>query len=250
LTCLIFIYSCQSITRKGACFDNPDSASEASAFISELKTKNETVCAVKGIGKISLWDSNGIQKFRAAWIGSTDGRLRIEMLGLPGQPVAKFIYDGKKYYLISPLDAKSYQESCGDSDLKPLTGISISSEDVMLYLSGSIPLYECEDPVFQDGSQDCRNIISLKKNWHGVVEKIYLDDLRNHVAKVEKYHWGSLVYRVNLGFFQKMDGYEMPFLLNFSDGNKKGFGIEVERCWRDVPVKPEMFSIDPPERGE
>lgn len=242
----ISTYSCQSMIRKEICVDNPDSVAEADKILSTIKSRGKIATTIKGIGKISLWNSDSIQTVRAAWFGSRDGRVRIEMLGLPGQPIAKFIYDGKNYYFVSPLNQELYRKSAADANLKPLTGISVVWGDIMLYLSGLIPLKAYDQAIFQNGGTGCSNILVLKRKWHGVVEKIYLDDARENVTSIEMYGWGGLVYRVEIGHLQKIDGHEIPFFLSFSDGNKKGFSIEVERSWQDAPINPETFQMESP----
>jgi len=242
-----FITSCQSVIKKEPCIDLPGSASDAAEFISSLALQRDPDKIIKGIGKITLWDSGGMMTSRAAWAGAADGRLRIEMLGLPGQPVAKLIYDGHDYIFISPLEQRTYRKSGADADLELLTGIPVPSADIVKLLSGEIPVSEHDVVVFQTGETGelhCKHVLVLKKNWRGVVEKLFLNNTHDRVVKIEMFRWGRIVFRAELGDIQTVEGREVPYRLLFSDGNRKGFSIDVEKCWPDIDITPEMFFID------
>ncbi|MDA8404239.1 MAG: hypothetical protein M0Z56_08615 [Desulfobacteraceae bacterium] len=101
LMAILLLPACHKMVGRepGAVF--PESASEVQRILSLIKARNDSARSFKGIGKISVWDQNGSTTSRAAWAGAMDGRLRIEFLALPGQPVAKFIYDGENYYFLS-----------------------------------------------------------------------------------------------------------------------------------------------------
>ncbi len=236
--------SCQSFIRKEPCVDLPFSSSDAAALISTVSSEGVLDGAIKGIGRISLWDSGGIQTSRAAWAGTTDGRLRIEMLGLPGHPVAKFIYDGMDCIFISPLDQRTYRKNSVDADLDSLTGIAVPTGDIIKILSGAIPVALYDEAALQYGEPHCRDILVLKKKWHGVVEKLFLNQTHDRAAKVEFYRWGRIVYRAEISDLRDVDGRAVPFRIVFSDADQKGFSIDVEKCWLDMDVSPEMFSIE------
>ena len=237
------IASCQLIIRKESCVDLPDSGADAAKFISSITIRKDTNNTVKGLGKLTLWDSNGVQTSRAAWAGVADGRLRIEMLSLPGQPVAKIIYDGEDYVFLSSLDQRTYRKSGVDGDLKSLTGIPVPSADVIKLLSGVIPVQDYEEAAFQYGAPDCGNMLVLKQKWHGVVEKLFLNDAHDRVVKVEMYRWGRILYRAELERMQRVEGREVPFRLVFSNANQKGFSVDVEKCWLDIEIPDDVFVI-------
>jgi hypothetical protein len=244
LICSFYIVSCQSIIKKETCNDSPGSISDAVEFVSNITSKGASDITIKGIGKITLWDSDGIMTSRAAWAGAADGRLRIEMLGLPGHPVAKFIYNGHDYLFISPLDQQTYLKRGADADLDLMTGLPVPSADIIRLLSGVIPVYAHDVAMFQTGEPQCRDVLVLKQKWRGVVEKLFLNNTHDRVVKIEIFRWGGIEYSVEIGDFQTVDGREVPFHLMFSDGDQKGFSIEVERCWPDINITPEMFLIE------
>jgi hypothetical protein len=220
------------------------SAAAANGFIAAITHPKDAVIFIKGIGRITLWDSGGVQTSRAAWAGVSDGRIRIEVLGLPGHPVAKFIYDGENYVFVSPADQKSYRKSVADADLEILTGVSVPSTDIVQLLSGMIPVKKFDEAWFQDGASDCQNILVLKRKWQGVVQKLFLNDTHDRVVKIEIYRWGRLVYSAEIGNMKSIEGRDVPFHLVFLNANQKGFSIDVEKCWPDTDLSPEVFSIE------
>jgi hypothetical protein len=240
----VFIFSCQSVIRKDPCFDLPDSASKAAEFIASVSTPITKDSAVKGIGTITWQGSDGMLASRAAWLGASDGRFRIEMLGPAGHSVAKFIFDGKDYVFVSPLEQRVQRKKGAESNLKAITGISLSSEDIIAYMSGRIPLKDYDEAMFRTGGPGCSDTVVLKRQWLGVVEKLLLDETHAHVETVAMYRWGQLQYRVELMERKVVNGRSIPFRLDFSNSDQQVFGIDVEKCWLDIQTTPEMFAVE------
>ncbi|MDA3898621.1 MAG: hypothetical protein PF482_20980 [Desulfobacteraceae bacterium] len=245
---LLFLPACYNMVKKDAGFVFQKTPSEVSRFLSILEQKNNAITSFKGIGKISIWDSEGSRTSRAAWLGAVDGRLRIEFLGLPGQPVAKFIFDGKQYSFMSHMDSEVYSKTSSDPDLEPVTGVSIKTSEVIEYLAGGIPVYE-HDAVFLESSESGDiDVLVFKKNWLGVVEKIFFNG--SGIEKVEIFKWGSKVYQVefkDLSAGSKHSGpkHSGPSYLVIDNGGAQGFSFAVDRQWTDINVLPSMFEITP-----
>jgi len=240
-----FMPACAKHVRKDTVCVPPDSVSNAVSLLATINQRNKSLRSVKGIGKIKLWGENGVQVSRLAWLGSADGRLRVEVLGLSGQPVAKFIYDGKRFFFLSHIDQQFYQKTCLDPDLKPLTGIDIKVSEMIFFLSGGVPIYDHDTVSLQHLGADEGYVLILKKRWLWEVEKIFLDESLSVVNKVEAYNWSGLLYCAVLEQTCNINNHSIPFNIVISTDSKEGFSITADRCWADITVLPEMFLIDP-----
>ena len=240
-----FMSACANHVRRDIGFESPDGASNAASLLATINQRNKSLRSVKGIGKIKLWGEKGSQVTRLAWLGSSDGRLRVEVLGLSGQPVVKFIYDGKRFFFLSHIDQQFYQKTCLDPDLNPLTGIDIKVSEIVLFLSGGIPIHDHDTVLLQHLGAGEGYVLIFKKKWLWVVEKIYLDESLSVVNKVEAYNWRGMLYRAVLAQTRNINNHAIPFNIVISTDSKEGFSIAADRCWTDITVLPEMFSIDP-----
>jgi len=246
LLLFFFASACAKHVGKDVVFESCDGISSAASLLATFNQRNESLHSVKGIGKIKLWGEKGPQVSRLAWLGSADGRLRVEVLGLSGQPVAKFIYDGKQCFLLSHIDQQYYQNTCLDPDLDRLTGIDIKVSEMVHFLSGGVPIYDHDIFSLQHLGADEGYVLILKKRWRWVVEKIYLDESLSVVNKVEAYNWSGLVYCAVLEKTRNVNDHAIPFKIVISDDSQQGFSITTDRCWSDITVLPSMFAIDPP----
>lgn len=245
LLLLCFISACANHVRRDSVFESDLTSQKAASLLAAFKQRNESLLSVKGIGKIKLWSGNGFQVSRLAWLGSADGRLRIEALGISGQPVAKFIYDGKQFFFLSYGDQQYYQTTCSDPDIEPLTGIRIKVSEMVHFLSGGIPIHDHDIASLQHLGADKGYVLILKKRWLWVVEKIYLDETLSIVNKVEAYDWSGMLYRAVLAQIRQVNDHDIPFKIDISTDSDHGFSITMDRCWTDFKVLPFMFSINP-----
>lgn len=242
---LLILPSCYTPFQKVPGPDVVDRNLRAQALYSAIKDLNDRFDAVKGIGRISLRDAHADRATRVAWLGAKDGRLRLEMLGPAGQPVAKFIFDGNTYSYVSHVDQKVYRHSGTNLNLKPLTGVSVLSDDVVYYMAGAVPLQDYHRIRLIGDDHADRDVLILENWWGQTVQKIYMTLEAERVVQVEMHQWGQMTYRVELGRFRQIGGRWIPFYIHVTDGADNGFVIDVDNCWTGFPVTSDMFSITP-----
>lgn len=241
---VVLLPACHKLVQREPGFAFPDVPSEPGRVLAMIKAGNDGARSFKGIGKISVWDESSERTTRAAWAGAMDGRLRIEFLALPGQPVAKFIYDGKTYSFVSQTDGQIHRQSASDPVLTQVAGVPVRVSEVVEYLAGGIPV--CAHDTVELEALAGRYVLNFRKNWLGLVERIYLDPSRTMVRTVEMYRWGKPVYRAELSDLRLVENQRVPFDLTLSNGDGKGFRVTIDRYWRDAPIGPAMFSPDTP----
>lgn len=249
LIIMLLLPACHKMVGREPGFAFPNAPQNVQQILSVIKTKNDAARSFKGIGKISLWDENGSRTSRAAWAGAIDGRLRIEFLALPGQMVAKFMYDGENYYFMSQADRELHQRACSDPELTQVTGVPIRVSEVVDFLAGAIPIYDHDsvvlEPLASPSSSKEGYVLIFKKTWMGVVQKMYLDSSRLAVRKVEIYKWWKKVYQVTFETVRPVNDRHISFDLSISNGKDQGFRIVTDRYWADAVVTPSMFSWEP-----
>ncbi|MDM8538564.1 hypothetical protein QUF70_17550, partial [Desulfobacterales bacterium HSG17] len=106
---------------------NPPVSYEASVLLSDLKNRNNTLKTFKGTGKIVFRDKYNVQISRAAWMGDRNGKLRISLLNLSGQPAASFSSDGEYFYAVSHSDMRFYKKKASDPGLKQIMTIPVKT---------------------------------------------------------------------------------------------------------------------------
>jgi hypothetical protein len=228
----------------------PEKALEIRNLLSTLETKNETLKNFKGIGKIKVWQ-NGKILFdeRVAWAGEQPVKLSIAVL-ISGYPAIKLASDGKWLYY---LEARSHQDSfkkilASDPSLKRIILIPITSSEVIALLTGRIPMRKFNSVSLIKADSGEGYVLTLKKRWWGIQEKIYLDQNKSRVHQIEIFNQsGSLMYRAIFEKVQDVSGYQIPFRLKLTDDDGADFELDIDRYWANIAISPSTFVLTPPE---
>ncbi|MBW1834904.1 MAG: DUF4292 domain-containing protein [Deltaproteobacteria bacterium] len=153
--------------------------------------------------------------------------IRIAILNISGQPLLSLANDGQWFYFLSHTDNSFYKKRSSYSNLKKAIQIPIKPVEIVSLLAGRIPLYEYHAAnIIRNKEQGY--VIVLKKRSGNVIQKIYLNEDKKDIKKIELF-----------------DGNEIPLKLSVSSDNGNGFKIDVHKYWTDVSVNPSMFVLTP-----
>ena len=184
-----------------------------------------------------------------AWIGEKPAKLSIAVL-ISGYPAVKLATDGQwLYYLeVYGRDIIFRKIPASDPSLKKLISIPIPSSELIMFLTGRIPMPEFDSIDLIEEKATHGYILILKKKWWGVRQKIYYDANAARVRQVDMFHRsGSLRYRAQIERMQWVDGYQVPLQLRLSTHDGTDFQLVIERYWLNLEVPPSAFVLTPPD---
>jgi hypothetical protein len=231
----------------------------AEDLIETLKCANSELKSYKGIGKLTLdYDSN-LQSSRIAWIGSTPGMLRVEILGpAGGPPLASIASDGDWFYIVAHQEGRFIKKRSNQASLKRLIHLPIDPLDIYDLLAGRIPIHpygtarliasESAAASDADGGENAsQRILVLKPKWRQhPSQKIYFEKDRDRVHRIEFFdRTGKLLYRADIQKIENVDGYQIPMTIIFSD-DRSSARIAIDRFWTGAAVLPSVFQLAPP----
>lgn len=244
-----FFSSCASLT--GRTPDKSASQVEAATLLSAVNKKNQNLKAIKGVGTIKLWHNNTFRfDERVAWVGAIPSNLRMVVL-VSGHPAIKLSTDGRFLCYLDLTTKPPFFKKIRSTDasLDRLVSIPIRSHDIVSLLSGRTPIQNYSSAEVIKNKLNKGYILVLKKRWRGVIEKIYLDEKKSDIQKVEIFKPdGSIQYRVEFKTMQYVKGYHVPLKLVISNDEGTGFTLEIERYIADAVVSPSMFVLSPPQK--
>lgn len=242
---------------------------EAEKIISTIENQNIKLKTFKGVGNIKFRKNKKKDVAgRIAWIASAPDRIRIVLSSVSGQPMVSVASDGQWLYLNSHSSGDFYKKPATASSMRRLLTISVKTEDMVDILAGRVPIHSYDTVVLTDnrsyvynteghtvstrnGSKDSGQngyVLVLKKKWGDILEKIYLDEKKKNVQKVEMFNaTGTLAYRVEFDRMRAVNGYRIPSRLLVSNNDGSDFQIDVDRYWVDTIVSPSVFVLTPPE---
>ncbi len=222
---------------------------EARELLALLENQNRALKTFKGTGRVTFrGDKKKNLTSRIVWIAAVPGKLRIAMRSFSGQPVVSFASDGQWLYFFSHADSKFYKQRAQNTTLKRFFSIPINSADIVSILGGSIPLTPHNKAVVEKKGSENKYVMILKKRWGNVIQKIYFNENKSRVRKVEMIGTsGVLLYSIEFCGIRTIEKYQVPDCLIFSNAEGRGFQLEIDRYWADVEVSPSAFVLTPPQ---
>lgn len=216
----------------------------ARAEIARIMEINRSIPAYKGIGELDFFSDKGNWGIRGAWIGAPEGMLRVEPLGVAGQPLAKLICDREACYFLFFENGCYKKRKSSEKSLKPLTGIEMDVNDLVLLFAGGVPVYP-HDFAWIDSTEKGR-VLMLENRLQGVVEKIYLGP-GLQANRVEVFGWRGLEYRADMSKIREVNGYSVPGAILIENKANAGLRIFIDRSWMGVTLPADVFVPKLPE---
>lgn len=246
----VLLSGCGSLFRKASDPEELSAMAEARMVLLTLVSQNDKLASFKGIGKIKVWQNGKIRiDERIAWIGSETVKLSIVIL-ISGHPAVRLASDGKWfYYYETRQDEPIFKKSpATDATLQRIVSIPIKTSDIIQLLAGRAPLREHQVALLHRQSSETGYVLTLKKRWGGIVEKVFLEEDKSQVHRIEFFNRsGGLIYRARFDEMQNVNGYRVPSKLSVSSEEGISVQLEIQKYLADVPVSPSMFVLNPPD---
>jgi hypothetical protein len=181
------------------------------------------------------------QSERVVWLGSASGKLRFEVLGFSGQPVATIACDGERFYYRRGNTVHKFRST--DPSLKQVVSIPVKTSDIVTMMTGRVPLLEYHAAsVVED---EDAHVLVLEQKWAGIREKVYFDPDADTVHKIEVFDLsGDLRYRAEFDRMREISGYQIPFTMTLSNDDNTSFLLHVSNYWVNVPLVPSAFVLN------
>ena len=241
LLALFLIAACQPRIKP----DIGDGETRAERLLARLYHRNQTLKTFKGIGNIRIWNAGGFQSARIAWLGSMEGRLRVEILGPAGRPLMKMAYDGNcfSYYSMDTQSVSRHRLS--NPSLDRVIDVPVTIQELVFYLAGRFPVYAHSEVEMRRPDAAAGDQLILRRFWRGMVEKITLSPDHQSVSAVRIYDGGKPAYTAQLSDYRQVEGFAVPGRIAFTNGGAAGFVIQMHRYWPNVSVEDQQFVISP-----
>jgi hypothetical protein len=220
---------------------------QADALLARLIDTNENLLDFKGIGSLKITHAGQVQSARLAFAGSIPARLRLDVMGSPGQHLASLASDGKWFYMLFYQEDRYYKQRLSDSSLARLVSLPVTVVDILDVLAGRVPIRPHRTADLMDNQGGNGYILQLKSRWGNTCQRIFVDGSRQVVKSYEVVNEdGSLAYRVDFIESQVIDGHRVPKRLTIADDKAERLDLRVERFWSNVAIAPSGFVLQAP----
>lgn len=244
---LMLLAGCAAVpsTRPGTAAEDGRLASLAAA----AERVESVPVTFKGTGAVRFARDGRWHRLRIAWAGMAPGKLRLEVLGLPGFSAATISMDGKNLYVRTRTPPRTTRHSISAVDLSDVFGVKIRPEDLFRLLGGGLPVRSgpfvgLETPLEADSAGTVALV--TRRRLGTVARRIVFASESGGIEAVEVCDlFGRPAYRVS---------FEAPRLpgrggtarsLTVTAPDSGRFRLEVERFWPEAEVDESIFVLEP-----
>ena len=182
-------------------------------------------------------------------MGACPDKIRIAALAPSGQPLASLASDGTHLYVLSHPDSRFYHRRAGEL-LTDFLSIPMKTADMISLFCGRVPVFPHRSSKLVPNPEGNGWLLELRSAWGESVEKIYLDQTKETVLKIESLDaQGLSLFQAEWGRVEEINGFFCPFWILLSDREGPVFELTVERLWANPPVNPESFVLKPEKMG-
>jgi len=241
--CIVLFTGCAAIDFKNKHDLNAfDTAKQISDINKEIKT-------AKGLGWLKIEESNIATIFKIAWISMPPHKIRITLIS-NGFPVETIVSNEENITLFSHTGEHSLKTySIKNPSLEKIISIPVRIEDIILLLSGQIPIKDFKYAFFDDQGNQLDNkdnplrTIVLKNNSDNGIQKIFInskDQIKKYTAANRKI---ETLYTISFLEFVTSDSVIIPSKMIIKDNLNRKVYFEISKFYKNPPVKKSMFSL-------
>jgi outer membrane biogenesis lipoprotein LolB len=216
----------------------PQIAPKAERRLAELAARNEGLATFKGIGTLRLFLPEGRQTARAAWIARPPDRLRLELLGAAGTPLASMAADGGRFDLYLHDRARSYRRHSPDDSIERIIGVPLKVAELVSLLGGRVPVEDFQKAIVVGDA------LVLSDAGGRVRQTIRTLPAEGSDLVIERFDAdGQRCCRIHLADFRAVDGFSVPGTIRVTDGQGERLRLSVDRFWANPDVVPGVFAL-------
>ncbi len=218
-------------------------------FAKQISNLNEEIKTAKGLGWLKIKENNGEIVYKIAWISKPPREIRITLLS-NGFPVETIVSNEESITLFSHTGEHSLKTyRIKNPSLEKIISIPVKIEDIILLLSGQIPIKDFKYAFFDNqGNQPDNNdnplkTIVLKNKSDNGIQKIFINS-KNQIKKYLVTNWKiEPLYKINFSNFIEIDSVIIPSKLLIQDNLNREVSFEISKFYKNLPVKKSMFRL-------
>jgi len=223
----------------------PSPDPDAIRFLAFFEQHRKELKSFRGIGKLKIMVHGKRQTARMVWIGSQPANLRVETLGVWGQPTFTFLVHGSKFSFYDHYNNRFFRGKPTPRNLSRVIFIPMRAEDLFSFLSGQPPVVPFHDAKIRALEGEGQWLLCLYKKRARLIEKMWLEDDGKTVARVEVFDgWGHLQYTTEYSTFEKIEGFWIPHEMVISHPQGMSLSMKVDRFWTKVPIPVDAYRLD------
>lgn len=215
------------------------------ALVERRKSLND----LKSFARIVVKKNDQKQTLKQAIVVRGADSIRIDVLSLFNQPLGVFIQKPNLTVLFDPSQSKYYRGKEALNLIERLLGMELNFEEFIPLVSGNVPFVDQLTPknswISEDGSTYKLVLQSTGSEYNFTVE---IDAETQNPKKLTKLANNREFYEVAWENFKKVDGYDLPHLLEWSNSyGDENLVVKLNKPVPNTGIKDSVFNLNIPQ---
>ena len=221
-------------------------APDAKGPLMVLNECRQAVQGAKGTGKLTVrTEKRGTEKGRLVWIAGRPSALRLEVLGIWGQPLYRLLFKHERFYLHDVTANKYFHGKANKQTLKRLIGVAVDPEHLHSVLMGCLPLASFQKAEVQGKEGGDPRRLSLYAAWNRLTETMVVPKTPAGEKRAAFFDAReNPKYEVRLYDHQKVDGVFFPHTIEIATENRVAVTLDIAQVYVNRPVPARAFDIE------
>jgi len=222
-------------------------SSEAERVLAEVRDRNESLSAIKGLGRIKYTSNSRTQSARLAWMAAEPGKIRLLAYDLTRQPILRIIGNGETVDLWSYQDEGGKKGTYAETSLQLYLGLPVKVSDIYALLAGRLPMRGYVHYTLSKLTEEGHFVLTFYDGSGNTVEKVFLDGDHKTVRKATFFaDRQKKIMQIRFDDHRQVGPYLLPFQILISDLSGGLIELRVERYWPDSAVPETAFRFSAP----
>ncbi len=221
-------------------------APDAKRPLMALNECRQAVQSAKGTGKLAVrTEKRGTEKGRLVWIAGRPSALRLEVLGIWGQPLYRLLFKDERFYLHDVTADQYFDGKANKQILKRLVGVAVDPGHLHSVLMGCLPLASFQKAEVSGKEGGDRRHLSLYRAWNRLTETMVVPKTPAAEKRATFFDGrGNPKYEVRLYDHQKVDGVFFPHTVEIATENRVAVTLDIAQVYVNRPVPKRAFDIE------
>jgi outer membrane lipoprotein-sorting protein len=221
--------------------------------IGNLKKRSDGIRSMRGIMNIQVRSLQRSYNVQQAFQIQKPSKIRIQTLGIFGQPVLFLTTEGSNLTIFVPSEKRAYIGDASPQNLSIGIPIPFSPPQIVKLLTGEIPIYENNGFIYEiDQDNGLLRLDTVNKNLDFGRLRLWIDLGKWTVVKGELLNEREdLVWKIVYNRFRYERGFNLPFYIDVEiAGGQTRASIELEDVEINPDIRDDSFRLNIPEGTE
>lgn len=217
-------------------------------ILKKIETREREIKDLKGIAKVTITNADKNHHLKEVIIVQRPSSLRMETLGLFGQPLFFLTAKDNQLSILSMLENKFYKGKLIPKNLSIVFPLYLKSKDLFSILMGATPLIDYLDTDIGIVPEENLYLVRFLQQGGKIRQLLWVEPVNFFIVKSEIYNSsGNLVLKVEFDKYKTINGILFPMSTSISlPSSLTTIGIDYSELEINTGINQHSFDLDVP----